>query len=102
MTEADAPKVDVKALAALARVDVSDAELKKLEKVIPEILAFVDVVQKAAGSAPSTRPLIRNVMREDGAPHEKGKYTELLLAQAHTRKDDYFVVKQIIRNKKEK
>ena len=42
------PIVDVKALANLARLEVSEAELEKLQTEIPGILAFVDTIQKAA------------------------------------------------------
>ena len=45
------PAIDVRALAKLARLEVSDAELAKLEKEIPDILAFVETIKKADVSA---------------------------------------------------
>jgi len=95
------PKVDVRALAALARIEVSDAEIKTLEKEIPSILGFVETIQQANVSDTAPTPELRNVMREDGEPHESGMYTEKILAQAPAQKDGRLVVKQVIsRNRK--
>lgn len=100
-----ADKVDIAALAKLARLEVSKAELAKLEREIPDILAFVEMIQKAnAGAHPSTSSGLHNVMRADdppaGGPHESGKYTEKLLEAAPARKGDRIVVKQVISRKK--
>ena len=92
-------QVDVRALAALARMEVGEAELEKLEQELPAILAFVETIQAAsAGSSgePKKASGPRNVMREDGEPHESGIYTEKLLAQAPATKDGRLVVKQVI------
>ena len=61
-------KIDIAALAKLARLEVSDEELKKLEKEIPEILAFVDKLKEVNvdGVEPTSHPLaLKNVFRED-------------------------------------
>src|SRR3989344_7521726 len=92
-------KVDVRALAALSRMEVSDAELETLEKEIPSILAFVETIQAASAESsgePKQGSELRNVMREDGERHESGIYTEKLLAQAPAAKDGRIVVKQVI------
>ena len=94
--------VDVRALARLARMEVSEEELSKLETELPAILAFVDTIQKLDVSALERTPALRNVMREDGEPHESGIYTEKLLAQAPAQKDGRFVVKQVISRIKNK
>ncbi len=94
-------KVDIAALAKLARLEVSPEELSKLEKEIPEILAFVDTIQKANADAhPSTGSELRNVMRADENPHESGAYTEVLLSAAPAREGDRVAVKQVISRKK--
>lgn len=93
-------KVDVKALAKLARLDVSDAELAKLEKEIPAILAFVEQIQSAPKEAVQSDEQLRNVMRDDAEPHESGLHTEVLLAAAPATKDGKVVVKQVISRKK--
>lgn len=93
-------EVDIKALAKLARLEVSDAELAKLEKEIPDILHFVDTIQKADVPIESKSPAHRNVMRADDNPHESGKYTEVLLKAAPARVGNRIAVKQVISRKK--
>ena len=92
-------KVDVKALAELARLEVTDAELAKLEQEIPEILKFVETIQSANVSAEVKAPELRNVMRADENPHETGEYTERLLRAAPAQKDNRVVVKQVVSRK---
>ncbi|HEY4526400.1 MAG TPA: Asp-tRNA(Asn)/Glu-tRNA(Gln) amidotransferase subunit GatC [Candidatus Paceibacterota bacterium] len=93
-------RIDVQALAELARIEMPEEELKKLATELPEILAFVDTIQEANVSNIESDRSLRNVMREDGEPHESGIYTEKLLAQAPAKKDGRFAVKQVISRKK--
>lgn len=93
------PMVDIKALAQLARLEVSDAELAKLEKEIPGILAFVETIQKVAGYVPQAEPSLKNVMRADANPHESGLHTETLLSAAPAREGNRVAVKQVISRK---
>jgi aspartyl/glutamyl-tRNA(Asn/Gln) amidotransferase C subunit len=93
-------KIDIRALAALSRLDVSDEEVAKFEKEFPSILAFVETVQKVAADAPKGVAELRNVMREDGEPHESGLYTEALLSAAPLREDNRVIVKQVLSKKK--
>ena len=91
--------VDVRALAQLARVDISDAEVAKLETEIPSILAFVETIQKVDVSKAAADTSVRNVLRADTDPHETGKYTEVLLSAAPTREGDRIAVKQVVTRK---
>lgn len=93
-------KVDIEALAKLARLEVSKAELAKLEKEISDILAFVETIQKAKVEASAHTPELRNVMRADENPHESGAYTEKLLDAAPAREGNRIAVKQVISRKK--
>ena len=93
-------KVDIPALAKLARLEVADEELARLEKEIPAILGFVETIQKVATDAAEQGDGLHNVMREDANPHESGKYTEDLLAAAPATRDNQVVVKQVISRKK--
>lgn len=92
----EAPKVDIRALAALARVDVTDAEVAKLETEIPNILKFVETIQKADISGVKNDTSLHNVMRADENPHDSGMYTETLLAAAPAREGNRIAVKQVI------
>jgi aspartyl/glutamyl-tRNA(Asn/Gln) amidotransferase C subunit len=94
------PKVDIQALTALARLEVSDAEHAKLEKEIPDILKFVETIQQANTGKEVNAPALRNVMRADdppaGGPHESGRYTERLLDAAPARVGNRVAVKQVL------
>ena len=94
------PQVDIRALAKLARLEISDAEALKLDREIPSILAFVDTIQKARIEATAESPAHRNIMRADDAPHEGGIYTEKLLEAAPQRVGNRIAVKQVISRKK--
>lgn len=91
--------VDIRALAKLARLDVTDEEVMKLEKEIPSILGFVDTIQKADVSDDTPESHVRNVMRDDSNPIESGVHTETLLSAAPAREGDYVAVKQVITRK---
>lgn len=93
-------QVDVKALAQLARLDVGDAELARLEKEIPAIVGFVEQIQKVSSTAAAESPEHHNVMRDDVGAHESGLYTDELLAAAPSQRDGRVVVKQVISKKK--
>ena len=89
-------RVDIRALATLARVDISDAEVAKLETEIPNILKFVETIQKVDISNVTADTSQRNVLREDVNPHETGRYTDILLKAAPTREGNRIAVKQVI------
>jgi len=89
-------KVDIRALAKLARLEVSDAEVEKLEREIPSILSFVESIQKAPASKEKAPEHLKNVMRADAEPHEGGIYTENLLAAAPALEGNRVAVKQVI------
>jgi aspartyl/glutamyl-tRNA(Asn/Gln) amidotransferase C subunit len=88
---------DVRKLAALARIQVEDAELVKFTSEFDAILAYVGQLETlklpAAGSEKSP---LRNVMRADGEPHEPGIFTKKLAEQFSAREGDALSVKQII------
>ena len=93
-------QVDVRALAKLARLEVSDEEVAKLEKEIPAILAFVEQIQKVSTDMAPESPTHRNIMRDDTNPHESGLYTDDLLKAAPVVRDNQIVVKQVLSKKK--
>ena len=93
-------KVNVRALAQLARLEVSDEELAKLGKEIPDILKFVETIQNVSVETEISSPELRNVMRADENPHEGGMYTEALLKAAPARVGNRIAVKQVIKRSK--
>ena len=97
---ADKPIVDIRALAALSRIELSEVEIIKLEQELPSILTFVETIQNADVSSVSHDTSLRNVMRADENPHEGGIYTEALLSAAPARQGDRIAVKQVVSRKK--
>jgi len=93
------PTVDIRALAKLARLEVSAEELARLEKEIPTILEFVRTIQGVDISGVQEDKGLRNVMRFDENPHETGLHTKKLLDAAPAREGDRIAVKQVISRK---
>lgn len=98
-------KKDVEKLAALARITIPENEIEKVRKDIESILAYVDHINEAtdlAGTNVEEDPVhsytsgVKNVMREDGQPHESGIYTKAILANAPKSQDGYVKVKKIL------
>jgi aspartyl/glutamyl-tRNA(Asn/Gln) amidotransferase C subunit len=98
--------VDIKALAQLARLEITDAEVAKLEQEIPDILKFVETIQKVSTYVYPSSPALRNVVRADSNPHESGIYTKRLIEAAPAHEGNRVVVKQVVsrkeKNKEEK
>ena len=88
---------DIKKLSELCRIEMSEAEQEKILKEMDSILCFVnqiqepkiDITERDAGE-------LRNVMREDGEPHESGKYTKDILREAPKVRGGYVEVKKIL------
>lgn len=89
--------VDIRKLATLARVAVTDQEVALLEREIPEILSFVEQIKEAGGSTSKHVGDHYNILREDADPHESGVYTqELVDAMPQHTDDNYLKVRKII------
>jgi aspartyl/glutamyl-tRNA(Asn/Gln) amidotransferase C subunit len=88
--------VDIAALAKLARIELSEEERLRLQSEFPALLGFVEVIAKADISGVKESKSLRNVMRDDAAPHESGSHTEALLSQAPHRAGDRVAVKQVV------
>lgn len=90
---------DVKKLADLSRLSLSEKEVEKLRGEIDSIIAYIDTVQKVPIPEIASNSLhldLENVMREDENPHESGIHTETLLKQAPRREGNYLKVKKIL------
>ena len=72
-------KEEVKHIAKLARLGVSEAEVKKLQNDLSSVLAYAEKLKKVdvSGVEPTSHPLkIENVMRKD----EEKKWPQKLLS----------------------
>ena len=106
-------KEEIRGLAELARLEISEAEVALLQKDISNILEYVGQIRAVQGDGQcltldqgSSRlnlskvlPLVHNVMRED-VPREESDVLagkrESLLAALPKREGDYAVVRKII------
>ena len=94
---------EIKKLADLARIEMSDEEMEGIAKDFDSILAYVGQVQEVS-RLNKAEPLhenpdnyfLQNVMREDVATNKSGEYTEKILADAPSVQDGYLKVKQIM------
>lgn len=97
MSEVHTTAEDVKRLAALARIQVPEAELAGFVKEFESVLAYVGKLDTL--SLPHTErqvPELRNVFREDGEPFTPGTWTEKIVEQFPEKEGDSLSVKQII------
>ena len=85
-------------LAKLARIEIGDKEAGSLSGEFKIILDYVSEVKKVntLGNLNREESSLRNVMREDGEPHESGFYTKQILEQAPAMEGGYLKVKKIL------
>jgi aspartyl-tRNA(Asn)/glutamyl-tRNA(Gln) amidotransferase subunit C len=94
---------DVKKLADLARIDMSDEEMEEVAKDFDAILAYVGQVKEVSKiknieleSKNSDDYFLHNVMREDEVTNNRGEYRDKIIAEMPETQDDYLKVKQIL------
>lgn len=88
---------EVKKLAELARIKLTDEEKKRFSEELSSILSYVSEVNDIVGNTVEKKEgALFNVMREDINPHESGLYTEALLSLAPKRKGQFFEVKKTL------
>lgn len=88
----------IKKLAELGRISVSSEEVLALRSDIASILSYVEQIQEVSSDVDlrDGENTLKNVMREDGDPHEGGIYSNEILKLAPIVRDDFVVVKKII------
>ena len=91
--------VDIKALAQLARLEVSDVEIESLERELPSILSFVETIKNVTVAGETKGLGLHNVLRDDTHPIEGGVFSERLLNAAPVHEGDRIVVQQVISRK---
>lgn len=84
-------------LAKLARIRLTESEIKQYQKEVSDILGYVEQVQEV-GDAPEegVKRQPRVVLREDDNPHESGTFKEDLLANAPESEDGFIKVPRIL------
>ncbi len=87
---------EVKHLAKLSRIAISEDEVTKITAEIDSILNYVGQITSVVGDVSGSVPVLRNVMREDVITHAEGEYTEEILLNAPAREGQYLQVKKIL------
>lgn len=89
---------EIEKLSKLSRLELSDAEIKKLQKDLEAILEYVEKLKSAPidDLEELTHAIdAANVLRNDESPHESGAFSENILVQAPSKEKKYFKVKKI-------
>lgn len=104
-------KDEVKKLATLARIEMTEEELSKMSTEIDAVLEYVGQIKGAVSGKKSAKTngaksdqdeariesaSVRNVMRNDDSSHAGDINREKLLAEAPDRDGDYIKVKKIL------
>ena len=91
-------KDDIKKLANLSRIEVSDDEIQSLASDMDSILEYVSQVSEVSLDYKGGVELghIINVLREDSEPNISGTQSEVLIAEFPESKDGYLKVKKIL------
>src|SRR3990167_9519093 len=87
---------EVEHLAKLARIGMTDEEKRELQKDLERILDYVSEIKEVSEKIETVVSEHRNVFREDGNPHETGKFTEDILNLAPARVGNYIKVKKVL------
>jgi aspartyl-tRNA(Asn)/glutamyl-tRNA(Gln) amidotransferase subunit C len=87
---------EIKALAHLARIAVTDEEVAGFAQDLDSILGYVAQINAVDVSSIESVPLQSNVARPDQNPHESGQYVETLLAGAPDSQDGFYKVPKIL------
>ena len=87
---------DIKNLASLARIEISEEEAEKLTPEIDSILGYVGQIKDVVGNIKKEVPKLHNIMREDISTNTSGQYTDDILSNAPDREGDYIKVKKIL------
>lgn len=87
---------DVRKLAALARLNLSDDELAKFAGEFDSIIGYIGKLNEVVATEGDALLPYTNVFRVDADPHAPGLHTEKLAEQFPAREGDYLSVKQIL------
>jgi len=92
-------KEQVRHIAKLARIELSEKELKKFQRELSSILDYFDILKKI--DTEKVEPTFHiekkiKVMREDIADSEDSKVVDKIIEAAPDKKEKYFKVKAIL------
>lgn len=89
-------KDEVKNLANLARIEITEAEADSLTVELDSILGYVGQIKDASSGETLNNPVLKNVLREDVPTNKDNEFTEDILNNAPGREGNYLKVKKIL------
>ena len=93
-------KEEIKKLADLARIEISDEEVESLRGEMDAILEYVGQISRIPSPEQGEGDTIVrgevNVLREDTNPTESGTYSKELIANFPNKEKNYLKVKKIL------
>ena len=89
---------EIKKLAELARLGVSDEQIDAYEKDFAQILSYIDLIKNAPveEEEKSDEFFTKNTLREDDEVYTPGSFTEDLLHEAPETEGNYIKVKKVL------
>ena len=87
---------DVKQLADLARLSITDQQADEYLGDFQSILGYIDTINKVEVSETAQDQVLKNVVREDDEAYEAGQFTDDILANAPHHEDGYLKVDKIL------
>ena len=92
-------KQEVERIAKLARLELTESEIERMQKELSSILDYVDILKKAKIKSKNNTAklkLVKNVLREDRVELRSSSLANNLIAQAPDNKEGYIKVKAIL------
>ncbi len=87
---------DIKNLAKMVRLDMSEEEMQEIGKNFDSILSYVGQIQEISNSDIQNNYLLKNVMREDIVTNVPNLYTKSIVENMPHSDGNYLKVKQIL------
>lgn len=92
-------KEEVKKLAVLARIELTDGEIESFTSEISSVLDYVSQIQDIVGTEDESKKSVGthyNVFRPDEITNQPGEYTDNLLSAMPKKEGRFMVVKKIL------
>jgi len=89
-------KEEIKNLAGLARMKLSENEAEDFTKELDSILDYVSQIKDSTTEDIEVVPILRNIMRDDVPKNADSEYTEDILNNAPAREGNFLKVKKIL------
>lgn len=90
---------EVRHLAKLARIELTEEEVETFTKEMSAILNYVSVVKDIVGEDSTSEPVVgvrHNIFRKDEVTNKPNEYTDSIMAEMPKTEGRFMVVKKIL------